>query len=169
MPSTSLRLRIAPSEQPEPSGQGFYQLEEDALYVQIGEFDNSHRFFSFIDGDKLRMDIDREGRLLFVELGVPRRNWPVDPNLAAPLPYLSRDVRWLDFRGTIPRPVISASPSRTVMRLGFSDASPVQTIALASAVFLQVDREQSAVALWVTKIGDDLAGREIAAFRRLGR
>jgi hypothetical protein len=161
-----LRLRIAPENSPEPPGQGFYQLEEDSLYVQIGEFDNRHRFFSFIDGDTLRMDFDREGRLLFVELAVPRRTWPVDPGLAAPLPYQSRDIRWLDFRGTIAQPAVTASPDRTLIRLRFSDSAPVRTIALASSVFLQVAEDQSAVALWVTRIDDDFAGREIAAFRR---
>lgn len=163
---SSLRLRITSADRAEPLGRGFYQLEEDSLYVQIGEFDNRHRFFSFIDGDRLRMDFDKEGRLLFVELAVPRRTWPIEPGLAAPLPYQSRDIRWLDFRGTIAQPAITASPERTLVRLRFSDAAPHGTIALASSVFLQVAEDKSAVALWVTQIDDDFAGREIAAFRR---
>ncbi|MEW6050038.1 MAG: hypothetical protein AB1644_03110 [Candidatus Zixiibacteriota bacterium] len=164
-----LQVRIETPTGENIPGRGFYQRDEESLYVQIGQFDPAHRFFSFLDGDPVRLDLDKEGRLVFIEVAVPRRAWRVESGLVPPLAVLPRDVRWLDFRGRIGLPVVSTNLERSIVKLVLSQEPPAQTIALADSVLLEISAEQTAVAIWVTEIVDDLAGREIAAYRRRGR
>ena len=63
-----INLKIETPAGPIPSGRGFYQLDEEILFVQIGLFLNSRKFFSYLETDNLLLDIDRNGRLIFIEL-----------------------------------------------------------------------------------------------------
>jgi hypothetical protein len=166
MTSRSLQLRISTPTEPAPPGRGFYQLEEDALYVQIGAFEPSRRFYSFLDSDHLNLQMDKTGRLIFFALSLPRRHWPVNDSLIIPDSNGTADVRWLDFRQHIATPTIHTNPRRTLVCLRFEDRAPYRTISLATHVLLQADSCDRLAALWVDDITDDLAGQEIATFRK---
>lgn len=170
MPADSIRLRISTPTGPIPPGRGFYQLEEDALYVQVGLYAASRQFFSYLEGQQIRFDLDKEGRLIFFELAVPRRQWPVaDDGLLPPSVVEPADIRWLDFRESTGDPVILASADRTTVRLGFSDKPAERNYYLADDVIVSVDASDCLVHLWVEHIIDDLAGQEIGAFRKKHR
>lgn len=162
----SLQLRISTPTEPIPPGRGFYQLEEDALYAQVGSFDPSRRFYSFLESDQLKLELDKSGRLIFIELSLPRRHWPLNDSLHLPDSAGTADVRWLDFRDRIPEPTIETNRRRTLLHLRFSDVAPYRTIHLADTILLQSDNQDRLVALWVDDITDDLAGQEIASFRK---
>lgn len=150
-------------------GRGFYQLEEDSLYVQIGPFGGKHRFFSYLESESCRLETDKEGRLVFLELSVPRRRWPVDHDLVIPANSRWADIRWLDFRTTVPEPRILTNQRRDAIRLQFADSETQRHFRLADVVVVSVDRNNHLTGLWVTDIIDDLAGQEIAAYRRAVR
>ena len=99
-----IRLRIATPIEPVMPGRGFYQLEEDALYVQVGLFSSGRRFYSFLESSNVLFDFDRLGRLIFMEVRVPRRRWEVDTTLEVPAIVQPADIRWLNFRDTIDHP-----------------------------------------------------------------
>jgi hypothetical protein len=162
----ALQLRISTPTEPIPHGRGFYQLEEDTLYVQVGAFDLVRRFYSYLESDTLKLQFDRSGRLIFFALSVARRHWPVDEMLTLPDSAGTADVRWLDFRERIAEPTLQTNPRRTLLHLRFSDCSPYRTVHLADKVLLQADKNDRLVALWVDEVTDDLAGQEIAFFRK---
>ena len=160
------KLRVeAPAEELLP-GRGFYQLEEEALYVQIAPFTKGHRFFSYLESPHVRLELDKAGRLLFIEVDLARRHWIVDEALVPPIAAVPATVRWLDFRDEIIAPEVRCDPRRLTMQLRFSTNQPTISYHIADNVMLQADTEQTLTAIWVTDIIDDLAGREIAAFRR---
>ncbi|HOZ09016.1 MAG TPA: hypothetical protein PKW75_12075, partial [candidate division Zixibacteria bacterium] len=117
----------------------------------------------------LRLDFDRAGRLIFFELSVPRRQWPVDPGLELPPAIEPADLRWLDFRGPISVPALATDPPRTLLRLTFAAGPPVRHYFLGQDVFASVDDCDALVHLWIRDIVDDLAGQEIGAFRKKHR
>ncbi len=162
----SITLRISTPTEPLAPGRGFYQLEEDILFVQIGKFSSKHRFYSYIESDNLRLDIDKSGHLIFLEYRIPRRQWTVDENLLAPTALQSTDIRWIDFREKVKDPVVTTNKKRTKVCFSFSNANPDYSFLLAESVFLQVDKDKQLVAIWIDDITDDIAGREIAAFRK---
>ena len=104
-----IRLRIATPIEPVMPGLGFYQLEEDALYVQVGLFSSRRRFYSFLESRNVLFDFDRLGRLIFMEVRVPRRRWQIDATLQAPAVAQPADIRWLNFRDTIIEPRLTAN------------------------------------------------------------
>jgi hypothetical protein len=162
----SLKLRIMPPTGPIGPGRGFYQLEEDSLYVQIGPFGPARRFFSYLESDHVHLDFDRDGSLIFMEVDLPRRQWRTDESLEQPHRAEAADIHWLNFRDTISEPEILANPNRTAALIRFSDKPALCGYYLAESVILYVGPESEPVSIWVGDIVDDLAGLEIAAFRK---
>jgi hypothetical protein len=162
---SAIHLKIeAPTGEVTP-GRGFYQLEEDSLYVQVGGFGRGHAFFSYLESDRIRFDIDKSGRLILIEVTLPRRQWTVDPHLAAPTIAEPADIRWLDFRERIPDPELITDPRRTSLLVRFSPHAAPNWYHLAEHVFLRADQDNRLAAVMVTGIEDDLAGQQIAAYR----
>lgn len=159
-------LRITtPTRATEP-GRGFYQLEEDALYVQIGSFSSDRKYFSYLESETVRLDLDRSGKLMFIEVSTARRNWPVEKELTPPVNVEPAEIHWLDFRSTIPSPTFSTNPARTMLSLAFSNDERSHSYHLAESVLIDVTEHNRLKAIWITDIIDDLAGAEIAAFRK---
>lgn len=162
-------LRIITPAEPIVLGRGFYQLEEESLYVQIGNFDIEHRFFSWLESDTVRLELDRFGRLIFIEVDSPRRNWIVDCTVTAPDVVESAAIRWIDFRADLPDPKIITNSLRTSMSLQFGANQPERFFYAADSVIIGVSADNRLVSIWIDAISDDLAGAEIAAFRRSTR
>jgi hypothetical protein len=166
MTLSRIRLRISTPREPIPPGGGFYQLEEDILYVQVGLFSTNRRFFSYLESENVRLELDRSGHLIFIEVNLPRRRWEIDTELAAPVIVEPADIRWLNFRNTFKEPRLVASPDKTTAAILFSDLTPTHNYYLAESVILQTYHRREAVAIVVKDIVDDLAGKEIASFRK---
>lgn len=162
-----LVVRVEPSQYPLLAGGAFYQLEEDSLYVQVGA--PEERFFSFIESDGLRLDMDRDGRLLFIEVCVPRRRWWIAENLVWPEHSFPADMRWLDFRSEIRMPSLLTNRKRNLLAIRFSPNEAVSCWALSHSVVVHVDASGAVAQLVIRDIVDDVAGQEIAAFRRAHR
>ena len=164
----AISLRIeAPTGAPLP-GRGFYQLEDETLYVPVGQFDHSRPFFNYLEtaDDQVRFDIDRDGRLMLIEIDLPRRRWPVDVSLMTPPIAEPGDIRWLDFRTRIVNPAILTNERRDLLLLRFAESAPWRWYQLTESVLLQVDSSSHLAAVLVTSIEDDFAGRNLAAFRK---
>ena len=169
MTVTTPKLRIETPTGPLLTGRGFYQLEEESLYVQIAPFEKTRRFFSFLEAPNVRLDLDKQGRLLFIEVNLARRHWTVDPDLEPPESALPADIRWLDFRETIDAPEIFTDQRRLTMLLRFSKENIAASHLLVRNVIVETDHDNNLAAIWITDITDDLAGREISAFRKQTR
>jgi len=159
-------IRISSPTEPIVPGRGFYQLEEDALYVQIGPWTGERRFFSWLESDPVRLDFDRYGRLVFIEVTQPRRQWTVDESCRKPGVAEMADLRWLDFRQQIDPPVLICNKRKTCLQLRFGEVNPARDYYLADHVILQTDSDNRPAALWIDDIIDDLAGQELSAFRK---
>ena len=156
---------LTPTEHIAP-GRGFYQVDDDTLFVQIGEFRRTRQFFSYLESDTMRLDIDREGRLIFIEVNLPRRRWQHLPGFQPPPAADMADIRFTDFRQSIQKPTLLASPDRSGLLIRFDRSSRSRCYRLADSVFAQVSDDDELLALWVMDIVDDFAGRQLAAFRK---
>lgn len=166
MNAARLRLKISTPTEPLVPGRGFYQLEEESLYIQVAPFSAGKRFFSYLESDTVRLDIDRTGRLLFVEVSEPRRNWLETDPLPRPVRPDRADVRFLQFRDRMVQPDLLTDKHRTVLLLVFSDLGRIRWYELAEDISIGVDSESQLSAIWVGRIVDDLAGRQISAHRK---
>ncbi len=169
MPIKAPKIRIASPAGSAPYGRGFYQLEEETLYLPIEYQDEKPRFFSFLESDTVSMQFDREGRLIFIELTLPRRHWIVRPEVCLPRTAGPGDIRFLDFREEMANPIISCDQFRQNIHIEFSSLIPVSAIYLAKNLIAQISSDDFLVAVWATDIVEDLAGREFASWRKMIR
>lgn len=167
MAISSLKVEISTPVERISRGRGFYQLEEEELYLPIihtpGE---KERFFSFLDSENLSLHLDRNGRLIFIELSLPRRRWPVKENLVAPEKASPADIRFLDFREQFVKPTIFCDINRGSLMIRFRRKSAKFNYFIAENIIAQVDADQHLTAFWVSDIIDDIAGQEISAWRK---
>lgn len=165
MPIKALKVQVSTPAEQVPFGRGFYQLEEEELFLPVEYPQGKMRFFSFIDSETVSFQIDRDGRLIFIELAVPRRRWEVRENLVMPESAEPADIRFLDFRQLFLDPSILCDRARRNLMIRFSHGPSMHTHYLAENLIAQISSDNTLVAVWVSDIVDDIAGRELAAWR----
>ncbi len=166
MPVTDIKLNITYPTASVPPGRGFYQLEEETLYLPVEYPGETCRFFSYLESDPVSFQLDRDGRLIFIEITLPRRRWRIKPNLVPPETAESADIRFLDFRERFAEPTVLCNEKKDFLLIRFSRGSATHNYYLAQNLIAQVTENQRLTALWVFDIVDDLAGRKIAAWRK---
>ncbi|MEW5925805.1 MAG: hypothetical protein AB1746_17630 [Candidatus Zixiibacteriota bacterium] len=166
MPVKAPKIRVSAPTGVIPSGRGFYQLEEEELYLAVEYPDERPRFFSFLEAKDLSFHLDQEGRLIFIELFLPRRRWQAKQDLVIPERAEPADLRFLDFRETIDNPVVLCDRKRQNLMIRFSRGPAANNYFLAQNLIVQLNTSYRIVALWVSDIIDDFAGRELYSWRK---
>ena len=161
-----IQLKISTPSEPIRPGRGFYQLEEDALFVQVSLFTERKHFFNYLENEKLQFDLDREGNLIFIEVDYPRRHWEIDEKLKAPARAEAAEIKWLHFREELPDAKFLTNQNKSILKLEFSKSKSPLFYYLADSVIAETDKNNHLTAIWVTEITDDFAGKEIAEFRQ---
>ena len=163
----TVNLRISPTSGELVPAGGFYQVEEDVLHVQVGRFESGKRYFSALENDSARLECDQKGRLIFIEVTIPRRRWREKIDFAPPTPTgpeETADIRFLDFRTTLPELQIYCDKSRKQVCLRFLDKTS-RSVRMGENLVIDIGKDHTLAAIWISDIVDDMAGREIAAFR----
>jgi len=166
MPIKAPKIRVNAPTGNIPYGRGFYQLEEEELYLAVEYPDERPRFFSYIESKTLSFHLDRYGRLIFIELALPRRRWKIKENLVIPERAESADLRFLDFRRNVKSPAIYCDETHENLMFRFGRGPAVSNYYLAQNLIAQLDNSGFLAALWISDIVDDLAGREIFTWRK---
>jgi len=149
---------------PEPRfSRGFYQVEEDSLYVP---FHPARTFFSYLDSDEISLQTDNKGQLVFLQLQLPRASWNVTPKLACPEATVTADIRLVDFREQLPAETVTAPADKSTVRLAFAPASTTAAYRLTDSVVCEVTPDARLAALWITGIEDARAAAGMAAWRK---
>ena len=162
----SIKVRVSTPTEHLLLGRGFYQVDDGTLFVQIGPFQHSRHFFSYLESESVRIDIDCEGRPIFIEVGLPRQRWQLFPGFQMPPAVEAVDLRFTDFRKTIGQPTLLASPDRSSLLIRFNQSTRSRCYHLADSVIAQVSDDGELMAIWVMDIVDDFAGQQLAAFRK---
>ncbi len=161
-----IRIRVFPPTGPLPPGRGFYQLEEDALYFQVGGFTKPLPFFSYLESETVRFDINRRGRLIFVEVSLPRRQWQVESDFELPKASDQARILFLDFRQQTKQPRIKTDLTRESLRLEYETNGGTHTFQVSANLYLAVNNAGHLASVTMTSLTDDLAGQELTSFRR---
>lgn len=146
-----------------PASRGFYQAEEDVLYVPVYPFGN---FYSYLDSPHVLLDVDRTGRLIFIQVLAPRRGWRVRPDLCVPEATLEADIRFRDFRARLPRTSILTNQDRSVVHIRFRAARNPEHYRVADHLVFDLTPDDALSGIWITAIEDDRAARGMAAWRK---
>ncbi len=165
MPITRPEIQIRTPAGDLPSGRGFYQLEEESLYLPI-EYHDQKRFYSYLDSETVSLHLDRAGRLIFIEVDLPRRRWDIKENFVPPEIIKPGEARFLDFRKTMAKPKAFCDSNRENLLILFDKQPAEHNISLARNIIAQITSDGFLTAIWASDFTDDMAGREIASWRR---
>lgn len=168
MPLKALEIKMTPTDRL-PRGRGFYQLEEETLFLPVEYTDGDRRYFSCLESSLVTIHLDRTGRLIFIELNLPRRRWRIRPDLIAPEAARPADIRFCDIRSTFVDPTVLCDHHGRHLMIRFNRGPAIHNFRMADNLIAQVDRRNLLTALWVSDIIDDFAGRELASWRLKSR
>lgn len=143
--------------------RGFYQVEEDALYVPLYP---AGKFFSYLDSEQATIDVDNAGRLLFIKIHAPRHTWKIVRKAKPPLISSPADIRFLDFRNTLPVARLQTPADHSWLRLVFDSEKQTSACRVAEDLIFEVSGESTLTSIWITAIEDDRAARNMAAWRK---
>jgi len=156
--------------------RGFYQTEEDCLYIPVFP---SGRFYSFIDsplyGSKtnsnkqpstgISLDIDRKGRLLFISINSPRQLWETDNSLEMPPSRETADIRFLTFREHVNPPLIKYSTDKDILQIELNNSHISKAYRLADSLIITASNNGVLNSIWLNDIIDDRAAKKMAKWR----
>jgi len=143
--------------------RGFYQVEEDSLYVPLHP---AGKFFSYLDSRQATFDIDNAGRLLFIQVQAPRHTWNIGGKIKPPVLSSPADVRFLDFRNTLPAARLETPADRSWLRLIFDGGKQASPYRVAKNLIFEITSESTLASIWIMTIEDDRAARGMAAWRK---
>jgi hypothetical protein len=78
-----------------PEARAFYDTMEETMNVVIR---TSGKFYSYIQGEKYSIDLDRRGNILGMEIFAPVKEWKVVSDLMPPDKFELRKIRILEHR-----------------------------------------------------------------------
>ncbi len=169
MPSSKIQLRIDTPTGPVKSGRGFYQLDEESLFVQIGLFTEKKHFFNYLENDFVLFDLDRTGQLIFIEVYKAKRHWITDDSLNLPANAETADIRWLNFREKLPDALIKTDKNSKIIKLEFQENNIPLYFIVSESVIVETDYSHTLTAVWITSYEEDAGGQHIKRFRRRQR
>lgn len=160
---TGPKLAIKTPAETTSFSRGFYQVEEDTLYVPLFP---GGRFFSYLDSPQVSLQTDRKGRLVFIQILAPRRNWTVADNMVPPSGLESADIRFLDFRDKLDATDIEVNPAGDTVRIVFASVKDIQTYRITDNLLFDVTPDERLAAIWIFHVEDDRAAEKMAAWRK---
>jgi len=146
-----------------PANRGFYQVEDDTLYVPIYP---SGKFYSYLDSPHVMLDVDRTGRLIFIQVLAPRRGWRIRPDIKAPAGSVEADIRFRDFRERLPRTAILTDPDRSLVHIRFESIRNPDHYRVADHMVFDLTSRNTLSGIWITAVEDDRAARGMASWRK---
>lgn len=158
-------LRVALKTPKEPSRicRGFYQVEEDLLYVPLHP---PGTFYSYLDSEQLKFDIDNSGRLLFITVQTPRHAWNIVNQAEPPLVSEAADIRFLDFRDRLPPAILETPADHAWLHLTFDKDNHATPCRIAKDLIFEITEASTLASIWILAMEDDRAARGMAAWRK---
>ncbi|MCK5125076.1 MAG: hypothetical protein KAR42_02365 [candidate division Zixibacteria bacterium] len=174
--SNGIIIRIETPAEKEYFCRGFYQIEEDCLYIPVFP---SGKFYSFIDspltGIKtnstkkpstgISLDIDRKGRLLFITINTPRRFWKTDNSLEIPQSLETAEIRFLTFREHVNPPVIKYRTDKNILQIELNNRHVSKAYRVADSLVITASNNGELNSIWLNDIIDDRAAKKMAKWR----
>jgi hypothetical protein len=146
-----------------PHSRGFYQVEENILYVPLYP---GGRFYSYLDSPQAIFDVDNRGRVLFFQILTPRNRWIIQNGIKPPTGLNQADIRFLDFRATLPEMRVETSSNQSWLRFVFSEDGKTLSYSVAEDLIFEITSDSTLAAIWLTAIEADRAARAMAAWRK---
>ena len=144
--------------------RGFYQVEEDSLYVPLHP---AGKFFSYLDSPQATFDIDNAGRLLFLHIHTPREAWDIFDQTKPPVISNPADIRFMDFRNTLPAFRPETAADKSWLRLRFEDSRQTVSYQAAENLIFEITTEATLASIWIMAIDDDRAAQGMARWRKM--
>ena len=151
------RLRVLWKHLAAPSwGRSF--RDRDAQLIQYHEIPHSP-YHSYIAADPVRLDLDRDGVPILVELDFSGGQFEVDGCLRPPLDFDLGAVRLLDFPSRIRPYALTTDESNSLFHMVLSGHPPILALQSGRGVIWEVDADSCLSGLWLIKCQDDPYGR----------
>ena len=146
-----------------PRAKGFYDNIENLLNFPIKARGSFH---SYIQSDRMSMDIDKKGFLLNIEISVPKDEWVADDRITPPSAGGLAKLRFLDYRLNISGESYFTNREKNLLYICFAQDKHVKTLEIAENLLADVNVVNELVGLWLLDLDEDFGFKKEMAFRK---
>lgn len=149
---TLLKVLSAPLSRPLPC-KAFYDLVGDTLSVGIKQ---RGKFKRSIDGEEFSFDLTRDGKLLNIDVWLPRNVWETEKAIHPPEDTDLEMVRFASTDAEVDAPHFLTNEARSLLYLQFSRQRVARFLAPAKPLIFELNSQNDLVGLWILEIEDDI-------------
>ena len=139
----------------------FYDQETNILSVNILPFEP---YDSYVESEDVRIDTDRNGRPVFIEVSRPQDEWHMESELALPVIGEAGILNLRETVRTFPTAEILCDQARKTVCLKFLARKGELVIRLADNMLAEI-ADGFLVAIWLADVQTDYAGRRQSQWR----
>jgi len=146
-----------------PSARGFYDTIEDTLNVVIR---TRGKFFSYIQGEKYSIDLDKKGKILGMEIFAPKKEWTVKTDLLAPTKFEPKKILIKEHRREFEPLGYFTNDSGNFCCMRFTSENISYFYKVAQNLIFEVNVMDELSAVWVLNLIEDYGFKKEMQYRK---
>lgn len=146
-----------------PEARAFYDTMEETLNVVIR---TSGKFYSYIQGEKYSIDLDRRGNVLGMEIFAPQEEWDVIPGLTPPEKVELRKIRILEHRKEIEPLGFFTDAQGRFCCMRFTEENVSYHFMVAQDLVFEVNVMDELSAVWALNLVQDFGFKKEMKYRK---
>jgi len=157
-----IRLAISETEKI-PSARGFYDNMENSLNMVIKA---RGKFYSYVQGKDYSLDLDRRGKILGIEIYVPREEWIVDRELVPPAKCEMRQIQVLEHRVEVEPKGFYTNEAKNLACIRFTSEKISYFYKVAQNLLFEVNVLEELSAVWILNLEEDYGFKKEMKYRK---
>ncbi len=146
-----------------PEARAFYDAMEETMNVVIR---TSGKFYSYIQGEKYSIDLDRRGNILGMEIFIPVSEWTVIPDLIPPEKNEKRKIRILEHRKEFEPLGFYTNEKNGFVCMRFTEEKVSYHYTVAQDLVFEVNVMDELSAVWALNLVQDFGFKKEMKYRK---
>ena len=157
-----IQLKTSEIARPFPF-RAFYDSTGDTLSVGIKQ---KGKFGISIEADDISFDLTKDGKLLNIDVWIPRKNWTVDKAIHPPEEIEKASVVFVSKKVQTEPIAYVTDPKKTLLCIRFASERVSRFITPATSLIFELNAKDQLIGLWITQIEEDINFQKESEWRR---
>lgn len=159
---TLIRLATADLTRSYPC-RAFYDEIGDTMSVGIKQ---KGKFSSYVEGENFSFDLTKDGKLLNIDVWLPRGKWTVEKTIHPPEHFDKENVKILDSRLKTEPIAYITDAKKTLLYIRFAAERIARFVSPVNSLIFELNAKSQLVGLWITQIEEDINFQKESEWRR---
>jgi hypothetical protein len=143
--------------------RAFYDRIGDTMSVGIKQ---KGKFHSSIEGEDFSLDLTKDGKLLNIDIWIPRNDWTIDKNIHPPEEFSKESIIFPESKVRAEAIGYMTNAARNLLYVRFSSERIARFVSPGSSLIFELNAKNQLVGFWITQIEEDINFQKESEWRR---